>query len=81
MSTVTLSTELSLPFRVWNHRLTFTPLGENRCRYTDEVEVEDGRRGAGLRLFVHVFFRYRQRRRRELARVPAASGWSAGAHT
>ena len=66
------------PVRVWNHHLTFTPIDETRCRYTDEVEVEDGVRGAGFRVFVHLLFRYRHRRWRELARVVTASGWVPG---
>ncbi|MBF6343959.1 hypothetical protein IU421_21765 [Nocardia cyriacigeorgica] len=59
------------PIRVWNHRLTFTPLGDNRCRYTDEIEIEDGWRAFGLRQFVTFLFRHRQRRWRTFARIIA----------
>ncbi|MFF0817382.1 hypothetical protein ACFYVR_19795 [Rhodococcus sp. NPDC003318] len=59
------------PVRTWNHRLTFTPTGENSCRYTDEVEIEDGWRGIPIQLFAALLFRYRQRRWRALARVLA----------
>ena len=46
--------------RTWNHRLTFTPLDENHCRYTDEMETDDGWRGLATRLFIRLVFRYRQ---------------------
>ncbi|TLG10838.1 hypothetical protein FEK35_13015 [Nocardia cyriacigeorgica] len=65
------SNEHGGPVRVWNHRLTFTPLGDNRCRYTDEIEIEDGWRALGLRQFVAFLFRHRQRRWREFARIIA----------
>ncbi|TCJ95679.1 hypothetical protein [Nocardia alba] len=62
------------PVRTWNHRLRFEPVGESRCRYTDEIEVDDGIRGLGARLFVHLMFRHRHRRWREFATVLAAGG-------
>ncbi|WP_040765790.1 hypothetical protein [Tsukamurella sp. 1534] len=61
------------PVRVWNHRLTFEPLGPDRCRYTDEVEVEDGARGALAALFVRAIFRHRHRRWRTLAAAVSAT--------
>lgn len=57
------------PVTTWNHRLTFEELGEGRCRYTDQVEVDAGPMTLGTVLFVQAFFRYRQWRWRELARV------------
>lgn len=59
------------PVRTWNHRLTFEPIDAQRCRYTDEIEIEDGVRGLGTRAFVHLMFRWRHRRWRALARVLA----------
>ncbi|MCX4093973.1 hypothetical protein [Nocardia sp. alder85J] len=59
------------PVRIWNHRLTFEPLTATSCRYTDEIETDDGVLGLGARLFVHVMFRWRHRRWHELARVLA----------
>ncbi len=59
------------PVRIWNHHLTFEPIGENRCHYTDEIEVQDGLRGFGVRMFVHVMFRHRHRRWRRLATLLA----------
>ncbi len=61
------------PVRTWNHRLTFTPLTESSCRYTDEVEIDDGITGFGTRLFVRLMFAHRQRRWRELTRLLASS--------
>lgn len=59
------------PVRTWNHHLTFTPIGEDRCRYTDEIETDDGLPGLGTRLIIRLMFRYRHRRWRTLARVLA----------
>lgn len=59
------------PVRVWNHRLTFTPLGDARCRYTDEIELDAGWQTPFVWLFAQLAFRYRQRRWRALARVLA----------
>lgn len=60
------------PVHVWNHRLTFEPLGPDRCRYTDEIEVEDGVRGVFTSLFVRAMFRHRHRRWRTLAAAMSA---------
>lgn len=54
--------ETSGPVRAWNHRLSFVPTGESSCRYTDQIEIPAGLEGLGTKLFVNVFFRYRQRR-------------------
>lgn len=57
------------PVRTWKHRLTFTPLDDHRCRYTDEIETDDGWRGALTRGFIRVMFRHRHRRWHTLARI------------
>lgn len=57
------------PVRVWNHRLTFIPVTEQSCRYTDEIETERGWRGAPARLFVRIMFRHRHRRWHTLTRM------------
>jgi hypothetical protein len=54
--------EKSGPVRVWNHRLTFRATGDSTCEYTDQIEIPGGIEGLGTRVFVKVFFRYRQRR-------------------
>lgn len=59
------------PVRTWNHRLTFTPLDEHRCRYTDEIETDDGIKGLPTRLFIRLMFRHRHRRWRTLAAILA----------
>jgi hypothetical protein len=63
--------ESSGPARIWNHRLTFRPTGENSCEYTDEIEIEGGLLGVPTAIFIKVFFRYRQWRWRQLARTIA----------
>ncbi|OBI09406.1 hypothetical protein AWC18_11880 [Mycolicibacter nonchromogenicus] len=59
------------PVRTWNHRLTFTALDEHRCRYTDEIETDDGIRGWGTRAFVRLMFAHRHRRWHALAAILA----------
>ena len=57
------------PVQVWNHRLIFEPLNDQQCRYTDEIEVEDGWRGLLVLLFVGAMFRHRHRRWRQIAEI------------
>jgi ligand-binding SRPBCC domain-containing protein len=57
------------PVHTWNHRLTFESIDDHRCRYTDEVETDDGLRGAPTRLFIKLMFRHRHRRWRALAEI------------
>ncbi len=65
------SNEHGGPVSTWNHRLTFEPLSESRCRYTDEVEIEAGLSTLPTILFAHLAYRWRQRRWRALARLLA----------
>lgn len=65
------SNEHGGPVSKWNHRLIFEPIDENRCRYTDEVEVAAGPFTFSVWLFAHAVYRYRQMRWRGLARVLA----------
>jgi hypothetical protein len=60
------------PVHKWNHRLTFAPIGENRCLYTDEIETDDGLSGFVTRLFIRVMFRHRHHRWRLLTEILAA---------
>ena len=60
--------------RRWNHLLTFEPLSEQRCRYTDEIEIGAGPMTPFVWLFAHAMFRYRHIRWRKLARSLQASG-------
>jgi ligand-binding SRPBCC domain-containing protein len=57
------------PVHTWNHRLTFEPIDDRSCRYTDEIETDDGWRGVLTRTFVKLMFRHRHRRWRLLAQV------------
>ncbi|EUA32005.1 polyketide cyclase / dehydrase and lipid transport family protein [Mycobacterium intracellulare] len=57
------------PVRTWNHRLTFEPIDERSCRYTDEIETDDGLNGLLTRAFVRLMFRHRHRRWRKLAHI------------
>lgn len=59
------------PVHTWNHRLTFTPLGPDRCRYIDEIETDDGIKGLSTRLFIRLMFAHRHRRWRMLAAILA----------
>lgn len=59
------------PVRTWNHRLTFIPIDEHRCRYTDEIETDPGIKGLGTRLFIRLLFAHRHRRWRALAAILA----------
>ena len=62
------------PVHVWNHRLTFEEIDADRCRYTDQIEVEDGWRGAPVRLFIRLMFWHRHRRWRQLAGIIGGAG-------
>jgi ligand-binding SRPBCC domain-containing protein len=57
------------PVRTWNHRLTFVPTGDHSCSYSDEIEVDDGIRGWGTRLFIRAMFHHRHKRWQALARI------------
>lgn len=57
------------PVQTWNHRLTFDPIDDSHCRYTDEIETDDGWRGPPTRVFIRLMFRHRHRRWRTLARI------------
>ncbi|MFF0488033.1 SRPBCC family protein [Nocardia sp. NPDC004068] len=57
------------PVRTWNHRLIFEPVDAEHCRYTDEIEIDDGWRAAPTRLFVRLMFRHRHRRWHRLAEI------------
>lgn len=59
------------PVHTWNHRLTFTPIDAHRCRYTDEIETDDGIKGFATRLFIRLMFAHRHRRWRTLAGILA----------
>lgn len=57
------------PVHTWNHRLTFEPIDDHSCRYTDEIETDDGLRGLITGVFIKLMFRHRHRRWRKLAQI------------
>ena len=68
---VAVTEEHGGPVRRWRHRLTAVPLGDDRCRYTDEVEIDAGALTGVTRLVARGLYVYRHRRWRALARVLA----------
>ncbi len=46
----------------WDHLMTIDPLAENRCRYTDSIDIEAGRLTRSVCAYAKFFYRYRQRR-------------------
>lgn len=65
------SNERGGPVKVWNHRLTFEPITEGSCKYTDEIEIHAGAGTLMTVLFAHSMYRWRQRRWRRVARLIA----------
>lgn len=68
---VAVTEEHGGPVRRWRHRLTAVPLDDDRCRYTDEVEIDAGALTVVARLVANGLYTYRHRRWRALARVLA----------
>jgi hypothetical protein len=63
------SNEHGGPVKVWNHRLTFEPISDHACRYTDEVEIQAGALTFATVLFARAMYNWRQWRWRRLARL------------
>ncbi len=59
--------------RVWRHTIAVEPIDGDRCRYSDDLEIE-GRKGSTWAVWclAAIFYRYRQVRCRRLARLRAA---------
>ena len=53
--------------RSWVHDIVVEPVGEDRCRYRDRVEIAAGWATVPVAVFAWLFYRVRQRRWRELA--------------
>lgn len=49
----------------WNHLIRVEPVGVDRCKYTDAIEIEAGLLTFPVYLFARCFFRYRQTRWRK----------------
>ena len=56
----------------WNHVITVEPAGERRSRYTDRIDLDAGRLTPLIAGYAKLFYRYRQRRWRKLARQLAS---------
>jgi hypothetical protein len=63
-----LSNERGGLIKLWNHRITVTPVSSSCCRYVDEIDIEAGALTPLVWLLAHLFYRYRQMRWRYLAR-------------
>lgn len=60
--------------RSWRHDIVVEPLDDGTCRYTDRIDIDAGRLTPVVWAFAEGFYRVRQRRWRELARVLDAAG-------
>lgn len=67
------SEESGGPVSNWRHRITVRPLGGDRCRYTDEIDIDAGMLTAPVRAFAQLLSRVRQQRWRRLAPVLAGA--------
>ena len=54
--------------RRWDHRKWIEEDSESRCLYTDEIDIDAGLLTFLIWAFAHCFYRYRQRRMRQLAK-------------
>ncbi|MGD8244871.1 MAG: hypothetical protein PVI63_06740 [Anaerolineae bacterium] len=52
----------------WNHRIFVERVAAQRCRYTDEIDIEAGLLTGIVWVYAHIFYRYRQARWRRLAK-------------
>ena len=57
--------------RLWHHTITVTPSPDGTCRYVDGIEIDAGPLTKLVVAYANVFYRYRQRRWRHLARLLA----------
>lgn len=56
----------------WRHRITVDERGPWRSNYADEIEIAAGVLTPFVWAYAHLFYRYRQRRWRRLARTLSA---------
>ena len=70
---VLISDEHGGAIRTWRHELVVASIDDTSCRYTDRIDIDAGILTPMIVAFAHVFYRYRQRRWRELARLLAAT--------
>jgi hypothetical protein len=65
------------PVRQWRHRIAIDPEGWGSTRYLDELEIAAGVLTPLVWFYAQIFYRYRQRRWRRLARRLAQPAGSA----
>ena len=52
----------------WNHLIKIVPATDQRCKYTDQIEIKAGLLTPVVWAYAHVFYRYRQYRWKKLIR-------------
>jgi carbon monoxide dehydrogenase subunit G len=55
--------------KTWKHMIAVEPAGAEATRYSDEIEIDAGPLTALVAGYARLFYRYRQRRWRKLART------------
>jgi len=73
--------EYDAMIRRWDHRLHFEPAGDNKCRYTDDIEIQAGVLTPLVWLWAEWFYRHRQKRWRRVAQRLAQEAPQAPAST
>jgi len=52
--------------KIWNHLIKIVPETDQRCKYTDQVEIKAGFLTPVVWAYAHVFYRYRHYRWKKL---------------
>jgi hypothetical protein len=65
--------------RTWHHTLVVTEVDDASCRYEDRIDIDAGIFTPVVASYASIFYRYRQRRWRRLARLLAAASAPADA--
>ena len=55
--------------RSWNYTITITPIGPNRSKYRDVIDIDAGHLTVLVWVWTNWFYRHRQRRWRALTRT------------
>jgi len=69
---VLISNEGGGPIRTWRHELITTEVNARQCHYTDRIHIDAGLLTPLVAGFAKLFYRYRQRRWRQIAPLLAA---------
>lgn len=73
-----VSEERGGPIRSWRHEIMVTALDDDRCGYEDRIHIDAGLLTRAVAAYAKVFYRYRQRRWRSLARLLEATARAGG---